>query len=162
MGASEVSLVQRAKDGDAACFGELFEIHASRTFGAAVSILGNQQDAEEVVQEAAIEAFRSIRQLRADEAFGAWFTRIVVNKAIDRLRRRQREQRRTVSLTELDPPALSGDVEGRMDVANAVAQLPPEHQAIIRLYYTEGYRTPEIARLLDKAEGTIRRQLSEA
>lgn len=155
-------LVRRAKANDAGSFGELMQLHASRAFAAAVAILGNRHDAEDAVQEATIEAFRSIRNLREDRAFGSWFVRIAVNKSLDRLRRRRRQWNRELELEGLELRAPDRDVDGALDMAEAVGKLPPEHQAIVRLYYVEGYRTPEIAQLLGAPEGTVRRRLSES
>ncbi len=155
-------LVRRAKAHDEVAFGQLVQTHAPRAFAAALAILGNRQDAEEAVQEATIQAFRSIRGLKEPGAFGAWFVHIAVNKSLDRLRRRRRQWTREQDLEGVELRAPEADVEGKMDMARAVGKLPPEHQAIVRLYYVEGYRTPEIARLLGMPEGTVRRRLSES
>ncbi|MBI2917896.1 MAG: RNA polymerase sigma factor [Chloroflexi bacterium] len=159
----EEALVRKARQGDGESFGRLFETHSPRALGAAIAILGNRADAEDVVQEAAIKAFNSLGSLASDGAFGAWFTRIVVNKAIDLLRQRRRDQERTTPYDpDWDPPGASRDLEGELDVAGGVGQLPPEHQAVIRLYYGYGYSTPQIAELLGRPEGTVRRLLSES
>ena len=162
MDVSESSLIWRAKKGDADCLAELIQIHSSRAFAAAFAILRNRQDAEEAFQDAAIQAVKSIRELRNESAFRTWFIKIVVNRAIDRLRYRQRELKRIEPLTELNSSVPSEDIEMHMDLVRTVALLPPDHQAVIQLYYTEGYRTPQIAQLLEKPEGTIRRLLSES
>jgi RNA polymerase sigma-70 factor (ECF subfamily) len=137
---------------------------APRAYRAAAAILRDSHLAEDAVQEGSIVAFQSIEQLRDDEAFRAWFTRIVVNKAIDIFRKRRREQERFEALVNM-PDIFGGrsiDKEAAMDVAKAVEQLPVNHRTVIQLYYSGGYTTPEIAKLLDKPEGTIRRFLSEA
>ncbi len=160
--AGEEALVRGLKQGDPDCFDELFERHASRALAAAIAILRNRQDAEEAVQDAALEAFRSIGRLKNGAAFGGWFIRIVVNRAIDRLRRRKLEWERNVEYEEWHAPARALDLEGNIDMANAVARLPAEHQAIVGLHHKEGYSTSEVARLMNKPEGTVRRRLSES
>ena len=163
MGIDEETLVGKAKGGDGDAFGKLLEIYASRLLGVAISITRNRAEAEEAVQEAAIQAFRSIGSLENDWAFGSWFTRIAFNKAIDRLRRSRPERERTTSYgLDLDAAGASGDIEGKLDISVAIERLPPDNQAVIRLYYGMGYSTPEIAELLGRPQGTIRWLLSES
>jgi RNA polymerase sigma-70 factor (ECF subfamily) len=159
-GDEERLLVQSAQANNAEAFGVLFERHVQRAFAAAVAILGNREDAEDAVQDAAIEAYRSIKQLTKGEAFRAWFSRIAVNKAIDRLRKRRRMP--VISYSEQILAAPFVDREAVMDLAQAIERLAPEHRIVIGLYYIAGYSTPEIASLLNKPEGTIRRRLSDA
>lgn len=151
-----------AASSDPGCFAELLTSSAPRAYRAAVAILGDRQEAEDALQEAAIVAFRSMTGLRDETAFGAWFLRVAVNKAKDLLRKRKREQQRVLALSQVSPTSSEMDVESTMDVAQAVEQLPVNHRTVVRLYYAAGYSTPEIARMLARPESTVRRLLSEA
>ena len=147
---------------DPDCFAELLTSSTPRAYRAAVAILGDRQEAEDALQEAAIVAYRSMLRLRDESAFGAWFLRIAVNKAKDLLRKRKREQRRAFALSQVHIAPSNVDVESMMDVAQAVEQLPDNHRTVVRLYYAGGHSTPEIARMLDRPESTVRRLLSES
>jgi len=140
----------------------LLELYAPRLLGTAFAILRNREDAEEAVQEAAYQAFRSISGLRDERTFAAWFLRIVSNKSLDLWRRRRREENRRVFLEEPESLAIVNDAQKDMDLMEAVSKLPSEHRMILNLHFIEGYSTPEIARLLGKPEGTVRRRLSES
>ncbi len=158
-------LVRRATAGDTDSFTELLLLFAPRAFRAAAAILGEPQEAEDAVQEGSIVAFQKIGQLRDGEAFGSWFMHIVVSKAIDLLRKRKREQNRVAALStspNYQNATPQTDHETAMDIVQAVEQLPVKHRTVIRLYYGAGHTTPEIARMLDRPEGTVRRLLSEA
>ena len=161
-GGRDVSPVTRVAPADAEEFVQRLTGSIPRVFRAAVAILGDSQEAEDAVQEAAIVAFRSIMTLRNKQAFHTWFLRIAVNKAKDMLRRRKREQERAFALSQVPVSRSEVDVETAMDVVQAVEQLPDCHRTVVRLYYAGGYSTPEIARMLDRPEGTVRRLLSES
>ncbi len=158
-------LANKARAGDEDSFAQLISLAAPRAFRAAVSILRDAQEAEDAVQEASIVAFRNMSRLRDERTFTSWFLRIVTNKSIDLLRKRKRDQAQIVDLSNLAD--LRGEVKGVdretiMDITEAVEDLPVVHRSVIQLYYAAGYTTPEIARMLGKPEGTIRRLLSEA
>ena len=89
----------------------------------------------------------------------------MVNKAIDLLRKRKREQDRMAALStsaDLRGDAEQLDKETVMDITQAVDLLPINHRSVIHLYYGGGYSTPEIAKMIGRPEGTVRRFLSEA
>jgi RNA polymerase sigma-70 factor (ECF subfamily) len=159
------ALVERAVAGNEDSFAQLLSLVAPRAFRTAVAILRDPQEAEDAVQEASIVAFRSIEKLRDENAFTAWFLHLVVNKAIDLLRKRKREQDRMDALST--SPDLRGgkeqiDKETVMDITQAVEQLPINHRSVIHLYYGGGYSTPQISKMIGRPEGTVRRFLSEA
>ena len=159
------TLVKSVKNGDESDYAELLALAAPRAFRAAVAILRDQQEAEDAVQEGAIVAYKSMAQLREGEAFATWFLHIVVNKAIDLLRKRRREQERFDALTKTAKYRGGRerlDKETVMDIVQAVDQLPVNQKTVINLYYAGGYTTPEISKLIDRPEGTVRRFLSEA
>ena len=156
------STTTRVVPADPAYFVQLLTPCAPRAYRAAVAILGDRQEAEDALQEAAIVAFRSMMRLRDEGAFSAWFLRIAVNKAKDLLRKRKREQQRAFAVSQVYTSSPEVDVESVMDVVQAVERLPDNHRTVVRLYYAAGYSTPEIARMLDRPESTVRRLLSES
>src|SRR5919199_4413838 len=91
-------LVQRARQGDAFAFELLVKRYDRRLYRVARSILRDSSEAEDVVQETFVRAFTHLTDLRSDASFSTWLTRIAVNEALRRRRRRQR----TMDLTTLD------------------------------------------------------------
>ena len=166
----ELILVRRAKSGDKEAFGQLMEMHAIRAYRIAYSIIPNQQEAEDTVQEACITAFKSIKKIEKDESFSSWFGRIVTSRAYDIGRKKQRGQKtiekKTTALkmeiahASADP--ANGKTELALDLQAAIAQLPEFHRLAVMLRYSEDASTDQIARILDRPAGTVRRILSES
>lgn len=168
-GAADDELVRQARAGDRASFAHLFQRHTRRVFRIAVAILQNQSDADDVVQETFLAAFRGIRHLKKEESFNSWLGRIAVNKARDLSRQRQRQRRVTSYEAHTPSPekmavqdnSVAGS-EQAMDVRRAIDRLPEMHRVVVLLYYGEEMTTEEVARTLGRPPGTVRRILSEA
>lgn len=162
---SKAALVKQAIEGSEDSFCELLRKVAPRAYRAAVAVLGDSHEAEDIVQESSLEAFRSINNVRNGQAFDSWFLRIVVNRAIDWIRQRQRERDRFAKLTgDMRLRSITRRVEPEvgMDLEKAIEQLPVIHRVVLRMYYVGGHNTREIAELMDRPVGTIRRLLSES
>lgn len=87
---SDVELVARARDGDVDAFARLAERHQRQLYRLALRMMGNEADAEEVLQEAFLHAFQKLGEFRGDAAFNSWIYRITANSALMRLRRQRR------------------------------------------------------------------------
>lgn len=166
----ELTLIRRAKEGHRESFDQLMENHALRAYRLAFAILQNQSDAEDAVQEAFITAYKSVRKLEKEGAFGSWLSRIVATRAYDLLRKKQREQKaiagRTSTLKMEMSHTVSNPAENKldfdMDLHEAIKRLPELHRLTILLRYSEDSSTEEIAYVLNRPVGTIRRILSES
>ncbi len=170
MQADESQLVRRAKTGDQEAFGQLMEMHAVRAFRIAYSIIPSQQEAEDVVQEACITAFKSIKKVEKEESFSSWFGRIVTSRAYDLGRKKQRVKKVVdketseyrMELTRASASPSNGITELSIDLQNAIQKLPELHRVAIMLRYAEDASTDEIAQTLNRPAGTVRRILSES
>ena len=128
-------------------------------------ITGNEEDAEDVLQESFISAFRNLESYRADASFGSWLKKIVINKAINVLKKRKWElmpEDRELDVAEEESeqeylPALSVD-----RVRNAIQQLPDGYRSVLTLYLLEGYDHQEIAEIMSISESTSKSQLNRA
>lgn len=128
-------------------------------------MMGNADDASDVLQEGFISAFKSLDHYRGDAPFGAWLKRIVVNKAINQLSRRKHE-----SLPEdekFDVPEEEAAVEYADDltverVKRAIHELPDGYRSVLSLYLLEGYDHQEIAEIMGISESTSKSQLNRA
>jgi len=159
-----------AKKGNRDAFGQLMENHATRAYRIAYTILQNQADAEDVVQEAFITAFKSIKKLTKEGAFPSWMGRIVTTRAYDHLRKKQRQNKTIEATTANFKFELSQSIANpsenihdlSMDLGEAINKLPELHRLAVMLRYSEDATTDEIAVTLDRPAGTIRRVLSES
>jgi RNA polymerase sigma-70 factor (ECF subfamily) len=159
-GPSDAELLRRHVAGDSEAFGTLFSRHSGRLWAVALRTVGDPEDAADALQEAMISAFRRAGSFRGDSAVGTWLHRIVVNAAVDRLRRRPA---RTVSWPS-DPDELEGffvprtadAVETRLDVDAALHMLPPEQRAALVLVDMMGYPVAEVATILGVSQGTVK------
>lgn len=124
------------------------------------SILSNEQDCADAVQEAVFQGWIKRNQLRDADRFKTWITRITVNECRN-LQRRALKQKRAVeaSIEELRQPAPAGK---SADLEAALSELPDKYRAPIVLYYMEDFSTKAIAALLDIPEGRLRERMRTA
>lgn len=160
MDASEAATVlARARQGDSDAFRVLVERHSRNAFRLAHRLTGNEQDAEDVVQESFIRAYRQLGRFESRANFGTWLYRIVANCSVDLIRVRQsrRDQSRAESLDEAadiasnaapGPERLARSAEIERHVASALSQLSPLERAAFTLRHYEGRSIDEIGRML--------------
>jgi RNA polymerase sigma factor (sigma-70 family) len=174
MDTSDADLVKRALAGDRAAFGPLIERHRSLLLRLAQRMLGDPAEAEDVAQEACLHAFLSLSRLRAPERFGAWLYGIAVNLCRMRLRARRDTPAledwdggrvaRGFTWSEVQPSAEAAYEihELHAIVLKAIAGLPSEQQAVVRLHYLDGLTLAEIGVLAGAPLGTVKARLHRA
>ena len=124
------------------------------------SILRNEQDAQDAVQEAVTQAFARLHTLRDPAKFKPWLLHILVNTCYDACRRR----RSTVYLEAVEETlaAPQSDCEERMSLWSAVMRLPEEQKAVVTLFYYEDLPIRAISEVLGVTQGTVKTRLSRA
>ncbi len=169
-------LVARAREGDAAAFGELVLRHQAAVFRAALAATGSASDADDVAQEAFLRAFRRLGSFREASSFKTWLLTITWNQAINRRRASTRWWRRIVNLEDAGssgdaweiasaastPEQLAGAEELRCAISRAIAALPRKLRDALLLAQSGDYRYEEIAAMLGAPAGTIKWRVSEA
>jgi RNA polymerase sigma-70 factor (ECF subfamily) len=157
---TDAALVRRARDGSREAAGELFARHWPGAWRAALVITGRREMADDVAQDAFERAFAALGRFDESRPFGAWLHRIVVNRALDLLRR----ERRLVGLDSADEPAGGWRDLAAEDRAllEAVVALSEPRRVVIMLRYGLGYPPPEIGSLLGLPTGTIHSRLARA
>ncbi len=158
---SDAALLARALAGDRDAFRVLVERHSRRVFRLAYRMTGNEQDAEEVVQEAFLRAYRRLDRFESRANFGTWLYRIAVNCSLDLLRRRRpTEELRApddpeggeavLDVATKDPApdrlALSGEIGRHVEMA--LGKLSPMERAAFVMRHHEGMSIEEIGRAL--------------
>lgn len=152
--------IRRCQQGDERAFRALMSRYRGRATYLAAQILHDRTEAEDVVQDAFLRVFRSIRQFRGDATFYSWLHRIIVNLCLDR---RRKAGSITLSLDETQdhgPPASISTT--RLEVDALLAYLSDELRVTLLLREIAGLSYAEIARELDIPVGTVRSRLSAA
>lgn len=134
----------------------LVNTYEDTLYRAALAILGDVCEAEDAVQDAFLRCWEKAPEFDSPAHAKAWLLRVLVNGCKSRLRSPWR--RRTVPLLE-SYPAADPEERGTLE---AIQALPAKERAVLHLYYYEGYKTAEIARLTGEREGTVRSRLSRA
>lgn len=169
-------LIRRAQRGDADAFEQLLLEHQKNVYNLCYRMAGNPDDAMDLSQETFLRAWRCLDQYQFASAFSTWLYRLCSNICIDFLRRRRRQQ--TVPLTFEDAdgeeqtyavpdaqPLPEEQVElklTRETLAAAMAQLLPEHRAVLQLRVVNEMSYEQIADVLDIQIGTGKSRLSRA
>ena len=159
----ERRLVRDVQRGSAAALEELFRQEWPRAYRAAYLVVHDAAAAEDIAQEAFLAAVRAIDRFDRRRPFGPWMHRIVVNRAIDvtRARALRREVDATAAASaEAPPDSPSSPLPD--DLVAALAELSPEHRAVVVLRHLLGYTPGEIAAMLDLPRGTVNSRLRRA
>lgn len=160
-------LVERCKLGDTAGYEMLYRQYAKAMYNTSLRIVNNTADAEDVLQEAFLDAFRSLNDFHYHSTFGAWLKRIVINKSINVLRKRKMnlvelDQTNAYALTDdekLDEHEIQYKVE---QVKKGIEKLADGYRTVLSLYLLEGYDQEEISEILGISHNTVRTQYIRA
>ncbi|SFA42856.1 RNA polymerase sigma-70 factor, ECF subfamily [Pedobacter suwonensis] len=144
---------------------ELYKLYAKAMYNVALRILNYEEEAEDVLQEAFLDAFTRIVDFRQETTFGLWLKQIVINKSINYLRKRRMEFVSTDEISEV-PDEDSFDYSEMQlqaeEIRQAIIQLPDGYRVVLSLYLLEGYDHEEIAHILKISENTSRTQYMRA
>jgi RNA polymerase sigma-70 factor (ECF subfamily) len=172
---SDRALVAQARSGDPDAFRVLVERHSRVVFRVAFRMTGNRQDAEDVVQEAFLRAYRQLGRFDERAEFGTWLYRIATNCALDtiRARRRRSENLAAAGPDETDPlaqlpahepsperSAWSAQLRGAVE--DAMNELSPTERAAFVLRHFEGMRIEEVGRALECRPGAAKHSVFRA
>ena len=152
--------------------GILYERFRERVFNVALRVVGNGDDAGDVLQDVFVRLFRKVHRFREKAFFGSWVYRITVNVSLDHLRRRRRGPRPTAAQTLLDGPQEADELTGperrlakhdlEEHVREALEHLSPRLRIVIVLRYLEDLSYSDIAEILDCSIGTVKSRLNRA
>jgi RNA polymerase sigma-70 factor, ECF subfamily len=166
LAAQDALLVERVRRGDAEAYGELVTRHMRPAFTIAFRLLEHREDAEDVVQDAFVQALDRLATLEHGRPFRPWFQRIVVNRALNV--RRSRAVRATEPIPDAAqagtaPPDRAAErAELRSRLRAALDALPERQRVIVQLAELEDLSSGEIAEILGIADGTVRWHLHQA
>ncbi len=158
-------LIDRCKQGDERAFQSLYKLYSKAMYNVSVRITGREEDAQDVLQESFISAYRNIHHYRGDSPFGSWMKRIVVNRSINVIRSRKAElwpEDEHFDVSEDEMPDLYKEELSIERVREAIMKLPDGYRSVLSLYLLEGYDHEEIAAILGISESTSKSQLNRA
>jgi len=172
--ADDQRLIADCLGGNTAAFGELVRRYQDRLFSTIYRLVESAEDAQDVAQEAFLNAYQSLDSFKGDSLFFTWLYRIAVNTAIS-----HRRKRRVLARIDLgrgddgladpaDPSEVNRpghaieQVEQEQKIHQALARLSPEHRAVLVMKDLEGQKYEEMADALEVPIGTIRSRLHRA
>ena len=167
--ADDLALVDRCRRGDLAAFEEIYRAHSGRLYSVACRMVGNQTDAEDLLQEIFLTAHRKLDSFRGESTLGTWLYRLATNLCLDHLRSRAARTNQLTDalddehgLSDVSSRGLADRTLARMDLERALAQLPDGCRAAFVLHDVEGLEHREVAEALGIAEGTSKSQVHKA
>ena len=158
------ALVEKCKAGQSSSQYELYILYVDAMYNISMRMLGNKEDAEDIVQESFISAFKNLNSFNYDSTFGAWLKRIVINRSINYLKKKE------ILVVPIDVHEfhLADDVPEvttAVDIKKVklgIEKLPPGYRQIINLYLIEGYDHVEISEVLTISTSTSKSQYHRA
>lgn len=164
--AAEDNLVRKAQEGDTRAFAELVLAHQQFAFHVALRALNNSQDAEDVVQDAFVKVWKSLKSFRHDSRFRTWLYRIVMNLCYNQLPKLRKD------INTLDPDSIHFELmdtnlnmdpvirlEGKETltfIQQQIKSLPDQYRIMLLLRYQQGCSYAEISEILDVPLGTVK------
>ena len=158
-------MIDRCKSGDNRAQYELYKLYSKAMFNVSMRITNDYAEAEDVLQEAFVSAFKNLHAYKSEASFGSWLKKIVVNASINAIRKRRSE------LVPMDEQ-LVGEVADEVQeddsewqvakVRRAIQQLPDGYRVVLSLYLLEGFDHAEIGEVLGITESTSKSQYSRA
>jgi RNA polymerase sigma-70 factor (ECF subfamily) len=170
----DLDLVHRSQAGDFAAYEELVRRYHGKIYGLVYSMVSSREDAEDLVQEVFVKAWKALGHFREQSGFYTWIYRIAINRTINFRKRRNRRQ--TVNFDEFDPDiktaesyrefSSKGSVLRKMSLSEfrgkmneAMMRLSDKHRAVVTMYDIQEMPHAEIAKIMGCSEGTVRSRL---
>ena len=160
-------LVDACRRGDPKAQFRIYKLYYKAMYNTSLRIVNDTAEAEDIMQESFLEAFRKINSYTGEGSFGNWIKRIVVNHSLDVLRKRKNLLPLDEEIHDIPEPS-GGESEEEMvsfqvkEVREAIEMLPADYKLIITLFLIEGYDHEEISGILNISHGLSRTRYSRA
>lgn len=158
------ALVEKCKTGHSSSQYQLYALYVDAMYNISMRMLGNKEDAEDIVQDSFIDAFKNLTSFKYESTFGAWLKRIVINKSINHLKAKR------IPVVPMenhefhlhDEPPENAEAVDIHKVKIGIERLPSGYKQILNLYLIEGYDHNEIGEILDVSTSTSKSQYHRA
>lgn len=157
-------LIRRCIKGHPSAQRQLYERYQNQLFGICLRYADSEAEALDYLQEGFIKIFRDLKNFRAEGPLGAWMSRIMVNTAISKLRKKSWIRETHFNWEQLpaeEPEVDTGGLDAEQ-LIQLIQELPPGFRSVFNLYAIEGYSHQEIAQILNIGESTSRSQYQRA
>ncbi|MBB6461562.1 RNA polymerase sigma factor [Flammeovirga kamogawensis] len=160
------AILDKCKEGDRKAQFELYNQYSKAMYNICVRIVNNLEEAEDILQESFLSAFKNLHQFNGTSSFGAWLKRIVVNHSINHVKKRrldlvEMEENNISSIPEKEEKDI--DLILNIDrIREAIQLLPDGYRIVFSLYLLEGYDHREISQILSISESASKSQYSRA
>lgn len=155
--------IDRCRKGDTKAQFELYKLYYKPMYNVSLRMVGNEIEAEDVMQEAFLKAFTKLDTYKGEVSFGAWLKKIVINRSLDQLKKRKVKFEELNEKIPDDAPADLNISEIQMEkLKKAINKLPDGYRVVLTLYLLEGFDHEEIAQILNISNGSSRSQFLRA
>ena len=159
----EQELIQKCCDGNRTAYRELYTRYAGELMAIAMRYMKTKQEAEDILQDAFIKAYKNLASFNQQSSLKTWMTRIVINTALNALRKEhQKYQWNIEEAQEVADEYLPLNNFHYMELIGFIQQLPDGCRTVFNLYALEGYSHKEIAEMLGISTGTSKSQYFRA
>lgn len=157
-------LVEKCKTGHSSSQYQLYALYVDAMYNIGMRMLDNKEDAEDIVQDSFVDAFKNLAGFKYESTFGAWLKRIVINKSINYLKAKR------IAVVPMEdhefhlhdePPETVEEIDIKK-VKLSIEKLPSGYKQILCLYLIEGYDHNEIGEILDVSTSTSKSQYHRA
>ena len=149
-----MSLIEEAKNKDPDAFDRLMRTQLQKMYRIAISMLQNEEDAADAIQETVLKCWQKIGQVRNDEYFETWLTRILINQCNDILRAGKK-----IIYVEDMPEIIHEDNYFTNEWKGVLSSLNEKYRVVMELYYVDGFSTKEIAAMLHITNTNVRSRM---
>ena len=159
-------IIDRCKLGNREAQFELYRLYYKSMYNTSLRIVGNENDAEDIMQESFLNALIRINKYEGKVSFGAWLKKIVINRSLDYLKKKQVifEEIDNIPMEEVETENLFMETQefNLKRIRDAILQLPEGYRIVLSLYLIEGYDHEEISGILNISNASSRSQLLRA
>lgn len=149
-----MSLIEKAKNKDPDAFDRLIRTQLQKMYRIAISMLQNEEDAADAIQETVLKCWQKMGQVRNDKYFETWLIRILINQCNDILRSRKK-----IIYVEDIPEIVHEDNYFTNEWKAVLNGLNEKYRVVIELYYVDGFSTKEIAGMLHITDASVRSRM---
>ncbi|HCE58097.1 MAG TPA: RNA polymerase [Prolixibacteraceae bacterium] len=156
-------IIDQCREGNQKAQFQLYKLYYKPMYSVCMRIINQPAEAEDVMQEAFLNAFRNMESYKNEVSFGAWLKRIVINRSLDHLKKKRVKLEEISEKTAQIPDYQMELKEVNMEaIKNAIQQLPDGYRVVLSLYLIEGYDHEEISEILGISNSNSRTQYLRA
>ncbi len=156
-------IIDQCREGSQKAQFQLYKLYYKPMYSVCMRIINQPAEAEDVMQEAFLNAFRNMETYKGEVSFGAWLKRIVINRSLDYLKKKRVKleeiSEKTAQIQDYQMELKEVNMEA---IKNAIQQLPDGYRVVLSLYLIEGYDHEEISEILGISNSNSRTQYLRA